>query len=174
MNQPKEKISEEDKRKRAALAHQRRARIAHNKMFEEMRRTVKIPSSGQTTALYCRSAVKDDKAIHNQKATLKEYIKRNKIEKYEFYEDNGFSGITLERPALKRLLDDVKNGRIGTIIISAGSVLSRDFEQSKSLERDFEINGVECAVLKKSELEKWYEKEGGGFWEKTGLWENKE
>lgn len=34
----------------------------------------------------------------------------------EFYIDDGFSGVNFERPAFKRMLEDVENGKIETVI----------------------------------------------------------
>ncbi len=33
------------------------------------------------------------------------------------YDDGGISGATMERPALKRLLSDIKAGRIDTVMV---------------------------------------------------------
>ena len=41
------------------------------------------------------------------------------------YDDGGFSGGTLERPAIKRLLEDVRKGLVNTIVVYKIDRLSR-------------------------------------------------
>src|SRR6476661_1100321 len=41
------------------------------------------------------------------------------------YDDGGFSGGTLERPALKRLMDDIEAGRIDVIVVYKVDRLTR-------------------------------------------------
>jgi DNA invertase Pin-like site-specific DNA recombinase len=98
-------------------------------------------SNQKATAFYCRSAIKNDVAIENQKEKLANYAKRNNIEKYEFYIDNGFSGTTLDRPALKRLIADVKKGEVATIVASEICRLARGIAYLE-LEATFKENNV--------------------------------
>ena len=41
------------------------------------------------------------------------------------YEDGGFSGATLERPALRRLLADIEAGRVDVVVVYKIDRLSR-------------------------------------------------
>ena len=41
------------------------------------------------------------------------------------YDDGGFSGGTLERPALKRLLADIEDGRVDVVVVYKIDRLSR-------------------------------------------------
>ena len=85
----------------------------------------------QYTALYCRLSSDDDlegdsNSIKNQKLLLSEYAKENKFRNIRFYIDDGFSGSNFERPAFKRLLNDVENGEISTVIVKDMSRFGRD------------------------------------------------
>jgi len=51
-------------------------------------------------------------------------------EQADTYSDSGYSGGTLERPALRRLLTDVESGRVDTILIYKIDRLSRPFTSS--------------------------------------------
>ncbi|MBQ0099519.1 MAG: recombinase family protein [Firmicutes bacterium] len=85
----------------------------------------------QYTALYCRLSSDDDlegdsNSIKNQKLLLSDYAKENKFRNIRFYIDDGFSGSNFERPAFKRLLNDVENGEISTVIVKDMSRFGRD------------------------------------------------
>lgn len=73
------------------------------------------------TALYCRLSNDDDlqgesNSITNQKAILKKYADENGLENTQFYVDDGFSGTNFNRPDFMRMMEDVKSGKISTII----------------------------------------------------------
>ena len=85
----------------------------------------------QYTALYCRLSSDDDlegdsNSIKNQKLLLSDYAKENKFRNIRFYIDDGYSGSNFERPAFKRLLNDIENGEISTVIVKDMSRLGRD------------------------------------------------
>ena len=58
------------------------------------------------------------------------------------YDDGGFSGGTLERPALKRLLADVKAGKVDVIVVYKIDRLSRSMLDFLNLVELFEHHGV--------------------------------
>jgi DNA invertase Pin-like site-specific DNA recombinase len=60
----------------------------------------------------------------------------------EHYDDGGFSGGNVERPALQRLLADVKAGRIGAVITYKVDRLSRSLLDFAKLMEVFEQHGV--------------------------------
>ncbi len=85
----------------------------------------------QYTALYCRLSSDDDlegdsNSIKNQKLLLSDYAKENKFRNIRFYIDDGYSGSNFERPAFKRLLNDIENGEISTVIVKDMSRFGRD------------------------------------------------
>ena len=85
----------------------------------------------QYTALYTRLSSDDDlegdsNSIKNQKLLLSEYAKENKFRNIRFYIDDGYSGSNFERPAFKRLLNDIENGEISTVIVKDMSRFGRD------------------------------------------------
>lgn len=84
------------------------------------------------TALYCRLSRDDELAgdsnsIVNQKAILKKYADDNGFLNTEFYVDDGYSGTNFERPDFQRMIAEMDEGRIGTIIVKDMSRLGRDY-----------------------------------------------
>ena len=85
----------------------------------------------QYTALYTRLSSDDDlegdsNSIKNQKLLLSEYAKENRFRNIRYYIDDGYSGSNFERPAFKRLLNDIENGEISTVIVKDMSRFGRD------------------------------------------------
>ena len=60
----------------------------------------------------------------------------------ERYDDGGFSGGTLERPALKQLLDDIEAGLIDVIVVYKIDRLSRSLMDFAKLVEVFDRNSV--------------------------------
>jgi DNA invertase Pin-like site-specific DNA recombinase len=104
-------------------------------------------STSKSVALYCRSAVPNEQSIQKQQENLTCYAKEHGIAKYKFYIDNGFSGNSFERPNLKQLINDVKDGKISVVVVADESRLSRNFEQYSELKRLFEENGISYSVF---------------------------
>ena len=87
-------------------------------------------------AMYLRLSMEDadDKdesnSISSQRVLITEYINSHeelrKMDKTEFCDD-GFSGTDMKRPGMQRLLEEVKTGRIGCIVVKDMSRFSRDY-----------------------------------------------
>ena len=83
-------------------------------------------------AIYCRLS-KDDElsgnslSIQNQKTLLTEYVQGNGWRVAGCYVDDGISGTTFERGDFKRMLGDIKQGRINMVVTKDLSRLGRDF-----------------------------------------------
>ncbi|MCL2169598.1 MAG: recombinase family protein [Defluviitaleaceae bacterium] len=82
--------------------------------------------------IYARLSKEDTRSeesvsIENQKLLLVKHVKEMGWELVEIYQDDGFSGTNQNRPALQRLLEDVKTGRINTVLIKDLSRLGRNY-----------------------------------------------
>ncbi|MDR2558257.1 MAG: recombinase family protein [Oscillospiraceae bacterium] len=95
---------------------------------------MKAQPNKRIPAFYLRSARKNCKQIKIQKDKCIKYAKDNDIRKYKFYIDNGYSGKTLDRPKIKRLLADVENGKICSVIVPADNRLLRTIFYQELLE----------------------------------------
>ena len=84
------------------------------------------------TALYCRLSRDDElsgdsNSIVNQKEILSAYANKHGFSNIKFYVDDGFSGTNFNRPDFQKMLEDVKGGIIGTIIVKDMSRFGRDY-----------------------------------------------
>ena len=83
-------------------------------------------------ALYCRLSRDDElqgdsNSIKNQKAILGKYAQEHGFTNPRFYVDDGYSGTNFNRPDFQRLMDDVNEGKVRTIIVKDMSRLGRDY-----------------------------------------------
>jgi DNA invertase Pin-like site-specific DNA recombinase len=72
------------------------------------------------------------------------------IEVPDYYDDGGYSGGTLERPALKRLLVDIEQGRIDVIAVYKIDRLSRSLMDFAKLVETMEAHGVTFVSITQS------------------------
>ncbi|NCC45110.1 MAG: recombinase, partial [Clostridia bacterium] len=84
------------------------------------------------TALYCRLSRDDElqgdsNSIKNQKAILQKYAEDNGFRNIHFYVDDGFSGTNFDRPDFQRMIAEMDDGNIATIIVKDMSRLGRDY-----------------------------------------------
>ena len=94
------------------------------------------------TGLYARLSVLDNgKAdgdpIESQVKIMEQYLsEHSELKLVDQYLDNGYSGVSFERPQWERLMDDVKAGKIDCIIVKDLSRLGRNYiETGNFLER---------------------------------------
>jgi site-specific DNA recombinase len=88
----------------------------------------------------------DFNSLDAQRESCESYIASQKADGWtslaDRYDDGGFSGGTLERPALKRLLTDVNAGKIDVIVVYKIDRLSRSMLDFLNLVELFERHGV--------------------------------
>jgi site-specific DNA recombinase len=92
-------------------------------------------------AIYTRKSTtegldQDFSSLDNQREAAENYIKSQQHEGWtassELYDDGGFTGANIERPALQKLLNDIKAGKINCVVVYKVDRLSRsllDFSQ---------------------------------------------
>ena len=107
-----------------------------------MTQTNNYPRAVLRAGLYERVST-DEQAMHGfsigaQKDNLEEYCKKHNIKIVGHYTDEGISGAKppLKRPALKRLLDDVRDGKVDIILFTK---LDRWF---RSVEEYFKVQEI--------------------------------
>lgn len=92
--------------------------------------------------IYVRLSNEDRRAgesvsIENQKLMLMKHVKEMCWDLQEIYQDDGFSGTNQNRPAFQRMMADVKQGFINTILIKDLSRLSRNYLEVGNLAEIF-------------------------------------
>jgi len=83
----------------------------------------------KATALYYRTAQKNTDSLYldNQMQKLLCYAKNRELDSYFLYADNGFSGLSLDRPAFNALKAEIETGRIGKLIVYNISRIARNY-----------------------------------------------
>ena len=89
---------------------------------------MKNKDSLKITALYERLSKDDEQSgesnsITNQKKILEDYAEKNGYANLSHYTDDGWSGASFDRPNWKRLIEDVEQGKIGTVIVKDDCVI---------------------------------------------------
>ena len=116
-------------------------------------RVANIPETH--TALYCRTATKtkDGFAIEAQKDRLLRYADENSHTNTALYIDDGESGATLDRPAMKRLIADIQAGNVKAVIATGADRITRGIEPMLEWERLLRENDVVCVTLECGNLD---------------------
>src|SRR5450631_1871310 len=122
-----------------------RHRPSHNEYEMEWTGVLRPPALGSETmkqpaarkfrcAIYTRKSSEEGlelefNSLDAQREACQAYIASQRsegwVELADRYDDGGFSGATLERPALKRLLADIEDGRVDVIVVYKIDRLSR-------------------------------------------------
>ncbi len=84
--------------------------------------------------IYVRLSKDDERAgeslsIENQKLILTKYVREQGWNIIDIYVDDGYSGTSFDRPAVQRLLEDAKTGKINLIIVKDLSRFGRNYIQ---------------------------------------------
>lgn len=102
-----------------------------------------------SAAFYIRLSKEDGgknnpNTIENQKAVLEEYVAdKPYICVYEIYIDNGYSGTNFERPAFRKMMEDIRAGKVNCILVKDLSRLGRSYlEMGNYIEELFPFLGV--------------------------------
>ena len=154
--------------------------------------------NGYKVAAYLRLSVDDgDKevsdSIVSQKSIIEDKIKKlgKEFELYDFYIDDGYTGLNTDRPSFQRMLEDIERKKVNCVITKDLSRLSRNnFEANYYIEMYFlerEIryiaildnvdtylkNSNNDMIQFKTLINDWYSKDISRK-EKSGVWARKE
>ena len=107
----------------------------------------------KTAAIYARVSSdrqKENHTIASQTAALIEFAKSHELEvpKEWVFEDEGYSGATLERPGLERVRDLAAEGQIQAVLAYAPDRLSRKYAYQILLMEELARHGVETLFVK--------------------------
>ena len=104
-------------------------------------------------AIYARVSSeqqREENTIASQTASLIEFAKSHDLEvpKEWVFEDEGYSGATLERPGLERVRDLAAEGQIQVVLAYSPDRLSRKYAYQILLIEEFARHGVETVFVK--------------------------
>ena len=104
-------------------------------------------------AIYARVSSEQQRetnTIASQTASLVEFAQNHDLEvpKEWVFEDEGYSGATLERPGLERVRDLAAEGQIQAVLVYAPDRLSRKYAYQILLIEELARNGVETLFVK--------------------------
>ncbi len=114
-------------------------------MAAEAKRFRVVPAASPAhvrCAIYTRKSTEegldqDFNSLDAQRESAEAYIQSQKHEGWvalpERYDDGGFSGANMERPALKRLLADIESGKLDSIVVYKYDRLSRSLSDFMKL-----------------------------------------
>ena len=83
-------------------------------------------------------------SLHNQEDACRSYIMSQAFNNWEYfktYTDGGISGGTMERPALKQMLEDIRRGLIQTVVVYKVDRLSRSIMDFHNMMKEFDKCG---------------------------------
>ena len=87
-------------------------------------------------------------SIETQKKLLEDYCKSHELTIYDFYCDDGYTGTNFNRPNFQRMMKDVHDNAVNTIVVKDLSRLGRDYiETGKLIEEIFPENGVRFIAI---------------------------
>lgn len=105
-------------------------------------------------AVYCRLSSDDgdnaeSDSIKNQRELISLYLKKeNDVQVVDYYIDDGYSGTTFNRPDFKRMIKDMLNEKINTIIVKDLSRFGRDYiEAGMYLEQTFPLYNIRFIAI---------------------------
>ena len=110
-------------------------------------------AGGFRAAIYCRLSKDDDQqgesaSIANQRDMLEKYCEKQGWEVVAVYQDDGYTGLNMERPDLKRMLKAIERRQVNLVITKDLSRLGRNYLQTGHLIEDFfPRNGVRYIAM---------------------------
>jgi DNA invertase Pin-like site-specific DNA recombinase len=105
------------------------------------------PQVEEVTALYCRTALTDDERIAEQEASLRQYANSQGYGNCVCYRDNGESGVTLNRPAMGKLIRHIRDGRVCRVVVSDLARVARNCIEVQEFLQFLSKQGVELVTL---------------------------
>ena len=112
-----------------------------------------VLAGGFRAAIYCRLSKDDDldgesASIANQRDMLENYCEKQGWEVVAVYQDDGYTGLNMERPDLKRMIKAIERRQVNLVITKDLSRLGRNYLQTGYLIEDFfPRNGVRYIAM---------------------------
>lgn len=130
--------------KHYSLVHNERKIIMEQKMYK--------------AACYCRLSDDDlndgmSVSIETQITIQKQYCKENQIQIVDFYCDDGYTGTNFERPAFKKMIEDIRRRKADTVIVKDLSRFGREhLEVGYYTQIFFPENNVNFIIISENKI----------------------
>jgi DNA invertase Pin-like site-specific DNA recombinase len=120
-------------------------------LFEEVQEMKPTPRSRIRCAVYTRKSSEEGleqsfNSLQAQREACESYIASQRHEGCHgiktHYDDGGFSGGTMDRPALRRLLEDIASGKIDIVVVYKVDRLTRSLADFAKIVEAFDRQGV--------------------------------
>src|SRR5882762_1250932 len=115
-----------------------------------------MADAGRRCAIYTRKSSEegleqDYNSLHAQRQACEAFIRSQAGEGWRLvktaYDDGGFSGGTMDRPALKALLAEIKEERIDVVVVYKVDRLTRSLSDFAKIVEIFDANGVSFVAV---------------------------
>lgn len=91
---------------------------------------------------------KESDSISNQKSYIKSYAESHGLKLVKEYCDDGYSGVTFERPGFQEMLTDIREKRINCVIVKDLSRFGRNYiEAGRYIEQIFPCMGIRFIAI---------------------------
>jgi site-specific DNA recombinase len=113
-------------------------------------------ASSRRCAIYTRKSSEegleqDFNSLHAQREACESYIKSQQSEGWRLvktaYDDGGLSGATMNRPALQRLLSDIRERLIDVVVVYKVDRLTRSLADFAKMVEIFDVQGVSFVAV---------------------------
>ena len=105
------------------------------------------------TAYYYRAANKQTELnLDNQMHQLLSHAQENGSDPYMFFVDDGYSGLTAERPAFQNLLAAIHENRVQRIVVVSLDRLYRSYLSAVQFLDDMEQHGISVCSITDGDL----------------------
>lgn len=89
-------------------------------------------------ALYIRLSKEDEsegpsQSVTNQQSLLKAFVQQHRLSVFDTYIDDGFSGTSFDRPAFRRMLEDIEAQKVNMVITKDLSSLGAGLYHDRAL-----------------------------------------
>jgi site-specific DNA recombinase len=110
----------------------------------------------QRCAIYTRKSSEegleqDFNSLHAQREACDAFIKSQQGEGWRLvktaYDDGGLSGGTMKRPALQRLLDDIREGQVDVVVVYKVDRLTRSLADFAKMVEVFDARGISFVAV---------------------------
>ena len=117
---------------------------------------VRAKAAVRRCAIYTRKSSEDGleqafNSLHAQREACEAFIRSQRHEGWKLietaYDDGGLSGGTMERPALQRLLTDIRAGRVDTVVVYKVDRLTRSLADFAKMVEVFDAHGTSFVAV---------------------------